>query len=193
MIDLLEIRDFLDPETCARICAEMGAAVGEPASLLGVGEARSVQPLVRKAAQVAPQAWAREQVMRRLELSASALEARFDAVLGPCEEPQFLRYEAGDFFVAHQDGNTPLIHDQSRFRRVSVTIFLNAQSENPASGAYGGGELVFHGPYAGPPERRPIAPPPGTLVAFRAETTHEVVPVTHGQRFSIVTWLPAAV
>ena len=30
---------------------------------------------------------------------------------------------------------------------------------------------------------------PVTLVAFRAETTHEVTPVTHGERHSIVYWL----
>jgi SM-20-related protein len=29
---------------------------------------------------------------------------------------------------------------------------------------------------------------PGTLVAYRAETTHEVTPVTHGERFTIVSW-----
>ena len=29
---------------------------------------------------------------------------------------------------------------------------------------------------------------PGTLVAFRSETTHEVTPVTHGERFSIASW-----
>jgi SM-20-related protein len=29
---------------------------------------------------------------------------------------------------------------------------------------------------------------PGILVAFRSETTHEVTPVTHGERLSIVSW-----
>ncbi|MCA1578026.1 MAG: 2OG-Fe(II) oxygenase [Acidobacteria bacterium] len=28
----------------------------------------------------------------------------------------------------------------------------------------------------------------GTLIAFRAETTHEVTPVTHGERYSMVSW-----
>jgi predicted 2-oxoglutarate/Fe(II)-dependent dioxygenase YbiX len=28
----------------------------------------------------------------------------------------------------------------------------------------------------------------GTLVAFRPETTHEVTPVTHGERLSIACW-----
>ena len=33
-----------------------------------------------------------------------------------------------------------------------------------------------------------LTPEPGTLVCFRAETTHEVLPVTHGERFTIVSW-----
>ena len=62
------------------------------------------------------------------------------------------------------------------------------QAGAPEPGTYGGGELILHGPYSGPDIRLPLAPTPGTLVAFRAETTHEVAPVTHGERFTIVTW-----
>jgi SM-20-related protein len=120
------------------------------------------------------------------------LERHFGVPLGQCEEPQFLRYETGDFFVPHQDGNTPLIHDQSRFRKISVVLFLNAQSEEPSPGAYGGGSLVLHGHYSGPSLCVPVVPAPGTLVAFRAETTHEVTPVTHGERFTIVSWYRGA-
>ncbi|MER9409217.1 2OG-Fe(II) oxygenase [Mesorhizobium sp. M0589] len=29
---------------------------------------------------------------------------------------------------------------------------------------------------------------PGSLVAFRSETTHEVTPVTCNERFTIVSW-----
>jgi predicted 2-oxoglutarate/Fe(II)-dependent dioxygenase YbiX len=38
----------------------------------------------------------------------------------------------------------------------------------------------------------PLAPAPGTLVAFPSETTHEVTPITHGERLSIVSWYRAA-
>jgi predicted 2-oxoglutarate/Fe(II)-dependent dioxygenase YbiX len=51
---------------------------------------------------------------------------------------------------------------------------------------------VFHGPYPDYDLRVPLAPSPGTLVAFRAETTHEVTPVTHGERVTIVSWYPTA-
>jgi SM-20-related protein len=112
--------------------------------------------------------------------------------LGQCEEPQFLRYDVGDFFVPHQDGNTPLIHDRSRFRKISVVLFLSTQSEDPTPGTHGGGSLVLHGHHSGPFLRVPVLAAPGTLVAFRAETTHEVTPITHGERFTIVSWYPGA-
>jgi len=67
-------------------------------------------------------------------------------------------------------------------------IFLSAFSRAVAPESYGGGALVLHGPYSGPDLRVPLAPAPGTLICFRAETTHEVMPVTHGERFTIVSW-----
>jgi SM-20-related protein len=184
MIDVLEINGFLDAAACAALRAELRAANGGAAGLLG-GDVRTQ---VRKATRIAVSAATSGPVRSQLAQAKPALEAHFGLALGECEAPQFLRYEAGDFFVPHQDGNTPLIHDDSRFRKISVVIFLSRHSEEPAPDTYGGGSLVLHGPYSGPEVRLPLAPPPGTLAAFRAETTHEVTPVTHGERFTIVTW-----
>ncbi len=77
--------------------------------------------------------------------------------------------------MAHQDGNTPLILDKARFRRVSIVIYVNAD--------YSGGSLLLHEPY----------PTPGAMVAFRPETTHEVTPVESGERYTIVSWYGAPV
>jgi SM-20-related protein len=184
MIDVLEINGFLDAAACAALRAELRAANGAAAGLLG-GDVRTH---VRKATRVALPPARCEQVKALLMQGKPALERHFGLTLTECEAPQFLRYETGDFFVAHQDGNTPLIHDDSRFRKVSVVLFLSRQSEAPLPDSYGGGSLVLHGPYSGPELRIPLGPPPGTLVAFRAETTHEVTPVTDGERFTIVTW-----
>ena len=76
----------------------------------------------------------------------------------------------------------------SRFRRVSAVIFLNRQSEGPLPGSYAGGSLMLHGPYTGPELRVAMPALPGSLIAFRSETTHEVTPVTRGERFTIVSW-----
>ena len=103
------------------------------------------------------------------------------------EPPQFLRYETGGFFVAHQDGNTPLTRDRTRDRRVSIVIFLNAQTSESLSGGYTGGELVFHAPYPNVDLRQPVVGAPGSLLAFRSETTHEVTMVTGGERYTIAT------
>jgi SM-20-related protein len=130
-----------------------------------------------------------EQVTRLIMAQKEKLERHFGVTLAECEAPQFLRYQEGDFFVPHQDGNTPLIHDDSRFRKISVVLFLSPQADDDSPGTYGGGALVLHGPYTGSTQRVAMPAAPGTLVAYRAETTHEVTPVTHGERFTIVSWL----
>ena len=59
---------------------------------------------------------------RRDMIQAGALSL-FGLTLSECEEPQFLRYRTGDFFVAHQDGNTPLFRSD-KVRLISAIIFL---------------------------------------------------------------------
>jgi SM-20-related protein len=184
-IDFLAIADFLDAGACAALRDELRASSGGPATVLSQNPRGVVAPAVRRTTRIAMPGAARERIKRLLHDRKPALERHFALELSGCEEPQFLRYQAGDFFVAHQDGNTPLIYDDSRFRRVSVVLFLNAQNEHEAPDTYGGGSFVFHGAY---PERYPLAPEPGTLLCFRAETTHEVLPVTRGERFTIVSW-----
>jgi SM-20-related protein len=89
--------------------------------------------------------------------------------------------------MAHQDGNTPLVYDESRFRNVTAVIFLSTQSDRPMPGTFCGGSLVLHG-FGETELRMMLAPAPGTLVAFPSETTHEVLPITHGERLSVVSW-----
>jgi predicted 2-oxoglutarate/Fe(II)-dependent dioxygenase YbiX len=188
MVDLVELPDVLDPPEREALLVELRALAGDAARVFGQMAGGTVDARVRRATRLAVAPETRERVRRRLLDRKGELEARFGVTLADCEPPQFLRYETGDFFVAHQDGNTPLLHDDTRFRKVSVVLFLRAPSEEPTPDTYGGGALVFHGPPNGPPLRVPVTPPPGTLVGFRAETTHEVVPVTHGERYTVVAW-----
>jgi SM-20-related protein len=188
MIDTFEVKSFLSPAECADLRAELRQAAGSQATVLGQDPGGAVKPLVRRSTRMSMPAYAAEQITARLMQQTGALEQRFGRALSSCEPPQFLRYLQGDFFVAHQDGNTPLIHDDSRFRKVSAVIFLSALSQASGPDSYGGGTLVLHGPYSGTDLRVPLTPAPGTLICFRAETTHEVLPVTHGERFTIVSW-----
>ncbi len=188
MIDLLHIEQFLDDDTRARIVAELDAAHGAPATVLSAETAGRVDPS-RRTTRIAVSPETRALVKQRLMDGKAAIEAHFGIAVTECEDPQFLRYETGDYFVPHQDGNTPMIWDDSRFRRISAVVFLSHKADEPAPDTYGGGALVFHGPYTTAPDERVAASAaPGTLVTFRAETTHEVTPVTHGVRYTIATW-----
>jgi SM-20-related protein len=188
MSEPLRIPDFLDAATCEEIAAEMRAAGGGSATVYGKESAGAVDSLVRKATRLAVSARTNDRVVRLLLEGKAAMERHFGVVLADCEAPQFLRYVTGGYFVAHQDGNTPLIHDDSRCRKVSIVIFLSRKTVEPEPGSYCGGALVTQGTYAESFQRSELETEPGTLVAFRAETTHEVTPVTHGERYTIVSW-----
>lgn len=180
MFDLLRLDDFFDAATCETIVAELRAANAEAATVYGTNAGAAVQPRVRSVRRVDVSPELHELVSRRFLEHMPEIARRFDVPLDSCEPPQFLRYEPGDFFVAHQDGNTPLLRDDSQLRRISIVVFLNT--------GYDGGVLTLHGSYPDYNVRQPVVVDPGTLVAFRSETTHEVTPVTHGQRYTIVSW-----
>ena len=188
MIDQLVIPDFLDAAEREQLISEMLSAEGGPSTVYGKEASGVVDSLVRKVTRLNVSQATSERIARKLLDRKGEVESRFALRVSTCEEPQFLRYRAGDFFVAHQDGNTPVLLDDSRFRKVSVVIFLNRQSEEPAPGTYGGGSLVFHGAYPDFGLRFPADNTPGNFLAFRAETTHEVVPVTRGERYTIISW-----
>jgi len=180
-MDLLLLSEFLDRNTREQIVDVLRTVSGAAASVYGTDLAGGVVHAdVRRATRLIVPADLRDTMMQRFELAKSQMERSFGVALYSCEEPQFLHYRGGDFFVAHQDGNTPLTRDDSRHRRVSVVVFLNED--------YGGGELLFHGEYPDWLARHRAPAAPGTLVAFRSETTHEVTPVTHGDRYTIVSW-----
>ncbi|HLL75613.1 MAG TPA: 2OG-Fe(II) oxygenase [Pyrinomonadaceae bacterium] len=186
---LLLVRDFLGARECAALAAELRAAEGGPAAVYGRGESGAVDERVRRAARLVPSRGTVEFVIRRLSDLKPRVEEHFGRKLAGCEEPQFLRYREGDFFVAHQDGNTGLLRSEREARLVSVVIFLSRQADESGDGDYGGGALVFSDWRPGSPRGEfRLGGEPGALVAFRAETTHEVTPVTHGERLSIACW-----
>lgn len=129
------------------------------------------------------------------------VETRFDALrpkladhfrveLAGSQPPQFLVYEEGDFFGAHRDNTSERdAPEHARQRLLSAVVFLNEASEEPRADAYGGGALSFYGLLAGRPDvGLPLDAEPGLLVAFRSEVPHGVSPVTHGERYTIVSW-----
>ena len=183
---------FFDAQTCEQIIDEIRAAWGGPATVYREGAANPVDERLRKTTRRMLSPERTEFVRHRLLELMQEIERHFQIALSDCEPPQFLFYKEGDFFVPHQDGNTEQLQfDHLRVRRISVVIFLSRQSGQPAPGSYCGGSLVFYDPEADPHRKElgfHLAGEPGLLIAFRSDTTHEVAPVTYGERYSIVCW-----
>jgi predicted 2-oxoglutarate/Fe(II)-dependent dioxygenase YbiX len=185
-LDLFVERDFLDPATLAEVFDAVRASGGKPATVYGRSDSGAVDERVRRTTRVTPPVEIEELVRRLLLSRTRAAAEHFGLSLKELEEPQFLRYGPGDYFVAHQDGNTGMLRSEREERKISVVIFLNNQTETSDPDAYRGGSLAFHPRGAG--ERFRLAGEAGTLILFRAETTHEVEPVTRGERFTIASW-----
>jgi SM-20-related protein len=180
---------FFDARECGVLLAELRAASRVAATVYDRDAPGYVDERVRRTARLAPSRETAEFVRRRLNGRRPTLEEHFRVTLSECEEPQFLRYDVGGFFVAHQDGGTGLIRSERELRKVSAVVFLNRQTETREPDSYCGGPLVLHARLvSSEDERLPLACEPGTLAAFRAATTHEVLPVTGGERYTIACW-----
>src|ERR1043165_392774 len=182
--DLFAVSQFLEPSLVDAIVAEMKAAPGSEATVYGSTVAGTIDESVRRTFRVKPSKETVALVIQKLLEIKEAVENRFQLVLKECEEPQFLRYREGDFFVAHQDGHTGLLRLPTEDRLISTVIFLSRESESTEAGAYSGGSLGF----SCLRDRFRVTSEPGSLLAFRSETTHEVTPVTYGERYSIASW-----
>jgi SM-20-related protein len=175
--NLFLLPSFLDPDSCASLRAELASAPTTQAPVYIEGTEGTIHESIRKTTSLHPANETVRQIQERLSSQKSALENHFGTRLTDCERPQFLRYEKGDFFVRHQDGNShQLDFDHLRVRRISIVVFLND--------SYSGGSLTF----SDPATTFALTGETGLLVAFRADTFHEVPPVTSGERFTIISW-----
>ena len=95
-------------------------------------------------------------------------EFRFDRFIVVC-------YDAarGDYFRVHRDNLSPTTAD----RAFALTLNLNVEE-------YEGGELVF--PEYGPHKFQPKS---GGGILFSCSLLHEALPVTHGRRFALLSFL----
>jgi predicted 2-oxoglutarate/Fe(II)-dependent dioxygenase YbiX len=171
---------LLSADDLAAVLGGLAQATASASTVSGVAD-RPVVNLARRSTRLEAPSAVDALLRRRLLAVRPGLEALFDRPLGELEPLQVLRYGPGDYFVAHQDGNTPLIFDDTRHRRVSLSLLLSAP-EN-----WTGGQLVFQGA-----DRQVAEVAPGGAIAFRAETTHEVTPLESGERLSVAAWFRAA-
>jgi len=82
----------------------------------------------------------------------------------------FLKYETGGFYTTHLDDDTV------NPRRISISLLLNEE--------YEGGEFQFFGEYK-------VNGKTGSAIVFPSNFCypHEILPVTSGTRYCIVTWI----
>jgi predicted 2-oxoglutarate/Fe(II)-dependent dioxygenase YbiX len=183
---------FLPAGECTRICAEARACESAPAAVHRRG-GDGLAEEYRKTRVVRVSPGLTEAVDSRLRPLKAELEAHFGTPLRSYEELQFLAYRPGDYFHPHRDSSADdAAATHIRERLISVVLFLNGASENPADGAFSGGALTFYGLVADPAWEKygfPLIPEAGLLVAFRSDVRHAVEPVSHGERYTVVTWL----
>jgi SM-20-related protein len=191
-VGLFARRDFLPERLCAEVREHIKTARAEAGTIL-----KGAQSVVNRKMRMTEHAitpWSiRRPVIERIRALLPELGNHFNVTVNTMTDLQFLRYGKGDFFKFHRDRDDRLTDEPAfvRARKVSVVIFLNTASELPAPDSYGGGELQFFVPdlrtgSANVKFSFPAAA--GTLVAFDPRVLHQVRPVTHGQRYTIVCW-----
>lgn len=188
---LFAVENFLDARECRDLCEQMRAGRAGKATVF------------KKTDYVYDEEVRRTKTARVTEAEHLFVASRLHAImpdagrhfglnLSDIEEPQFLIYQPGDFFRLHRDrGPDRATPAHTRRRAVSLVLMLNDSSGEPRAGAYGGGSLVLYGLGGDPRLARigfPVRGAAGLLVAFNSELFHEVTPVAHGERFTVVSW-----
>jgi SM-20-related protein len=182
-------RGFLDLALCRELTQDMREGRTRPAAILGQDGTDIIDERRRRTLQAAVSPDGRLNVEQRLLALKTDLEHHFNVKVTGLQKPQFLRYGRGSFFRPHQDSSGRPDHDPHvRARRISAVVFLNRQARLPDDEAYCGGDLWLFRLDDDPDPTFCIAGETGMLVAFPSEVFHEVRPVTHGERFTVVAW-----
>ncbi len=186
---LLRIPGFLGADLCDRLRAEMSAGPTEAATMRYEGDTYKVDESRRRARSASVSPEAEGLVRERLLEARDRLADYFDVRLTELEELQFVIYREGDYIKRHADRARDTASGHPALgRQLSLVTFLNSASEEPGPEAYGGGALTFYRETAEGREPVPVETEKDMLVAFLPEFPHEVTPVTHGERFTIVSW-----
>jgi SM-20-related protein len=183
---------FLTPDYCEKIRTASTLTEGRPGGIRRRKGDVVVDASKRQVAQSELPIEMRRFVLSRLLSLKPAIEKHFGTALEGVEDPLLLKYRIGDFYKAHRDrSDDPRTAEFFRQRRVSVVAFINTQTQDEEADSYCGGALVFYGVVKEPKWEDcafSMTGHAGTLVAFRADTLHEVQPVTAGTRLTIATW-----
>lgn len=195
---------FLSDVECTELVAEMDAVPQVEGAVreTDAPEADSIDRSGRSASDCEVSEPTIESIAQRLCRVAPQIAEHFDQALAEYETPHFVVYAPGDFYRSHRDlYSDVVVPEPIARRRVSVVIFLNdsvdandVDQPGPAGtmDRYGGGALRLCSHEAHQFVARDAWDVParrGLLVAFRADTWHEVTPITVGRRYTIVALL----
>ncbi len=173
----------MDDATCRRVQAAMSVGIREPTEIID-GD-MMVAEEVRRASHIEVPPAVFDLVDAHLDAQLDALGAFFELQLEGREGVNLLRYESGGFYKPHVDrAHLPAWPPAAR-RALTVVLFLESSREVDPAGGFGGGVLRLFPDGEEPIE---IVPRRGMLVAFPAETVHEVSPVAGGHRDTVVDW-----
>ena len=174
----------MDEATCRRVQAAMDVGVREPSEVIE-GD-MTLEEDVRRASHVEVPSVIFELIDAHLDAQRQAIATFFEWQLDGREGVNLLRYETGGFYRPHIDrADLPAWPPASR-RAVTIILFLESSLDVDPAGGFSGGLLrLFPDDEDQPIE---IMPRRGMLVAFPAETPHEVTPVIDGHRDTIVDW-----
>ena len=197
-LGVFAIPGFLTPEECAEWRSVANATEGKEA-MVYTGTEPVVQDDLRKTLGVIVEGPLRASLEARVRALRPVLEKEFDVKLGDSDRVQCLVYRTGDYFRLHSDvggtteqGELSEIAKRINSRRVTILVYLN--EPNHETEPYGGGVLSLFGLMGGEAGKEfgfPVDVETGLLIAFRPTLLHEVSPVEHGKRYSLVTWFYA--
>ncbi len=205
-IDVFLRPAFLSDAECADLRAEMDGAPQAEGAVRETDrpEADSIDRSGRSASECAVSEQTIQSIAQRICRVAPQIAEHFDQALAEYETPHFVVYGPGDFYRSHRDlYSDVVVPEPIARRRLSVVVFLNdgrdandLDESGPAgtTDRYGGGVLRLCSHEAHEFASRDAWDVParrGLLVAFRADTWHEVTPITVGRRYTIVALLLA--
>lgn len=198
-LGVFAIPGFLTPEECGQWRSVANATEGRAAMVYSETNAAVIEEH-RRTLDVLVEGPIRAALEEKLRALQPVLEKEFDVQLGEFETVQCLVYRTGDFFRLHADagGETERGDDSEMARKINarrVTVLVYLNEPNHATEPYGGGVLSLYGLMGGAAGKGfgfPVDVETGLLIAFRPTLMHEVSPVEHGKRYSLVTWFKAA-
>jgi len=177
---------FLSKETCMELCNEMKRSNKQAGNVFYQKSKREYKDSTLRKTQTCEVNNESHKVIAEKILSIKpTLEAFFNEQYSRTwEEPKFLEYKKGDYFLPHTD--------EQAHRKLNISIYLNNQTQmpEPSNRNYTGGELKIYNLVQSPKwKNRGFSIPgiQGMLIAYPANLIHEVTVVETGYRYAIVS------